>query len=353
MTCEAMKKCEAGGVKRRRAATMIAIPLVGLALAWGPGARYFRAARLLTGFGDARPVDVRVEEHPLAGLRSRTYRGEGPPLLLVHGAHPGGVDEPRLVRFASLLAEAGFVVSTPEIPALRALRFDPGAADQIAAAARALGRPTVGVVGISFGGGLALVAAADEPAIGAVWTIGAHHDAARLAAWWRGEPIAGPDGARVTEGAERYGAQVLAHAYAEDYFAHDAEGARAALGDVLRGTAPQLDALHPEARARVEALRQGRAPDREALARLTERHAAELAAVSPAGRLARVRVPVFVLHGEGDPLVAPSEAEWIARELPSATALRTPLIGHADLGEAGLSEQWAVVSFAASALDAM
>ncbi|MEQ8725460.1 MAG: hypothetical protein RID81_29505 [Sandaracinaceae bacterium] len=340
-------------MKSRRGAMAIAIPFAILALAWGPASRHVRAARLLLGFSDARATEIRSSDATVAGLRARVFRGDGPPLLLVHGAHPEGIDEPRLVRFAELLAEAGFDVTTPEIPALRALRFDDGAVDQIARAARALG-PHVGVVGISFGGGLALIAASEEPSIHTVWTVGAHHDATRLAAWWRGEPIAGPGGDRFDAEAERYGAQVLAHAYAEDYFdPAEAAAARAALADVLHRRAPDLEGLSAPTRARVDALRQGTGLDRAALAALTERHRDELSAISPAGHLSQLRARVFVLHGEGDPLVAPTESAWIARELPPparGAVLRTPLLGHADLADVGLAAQWDVVRFAARAL---
>jgi hypothetical protein len=76
------------------------------------------------------------------------------------------MDDPRLVNFATALAEIGFSVLTPDYPAVRALDFDPKTIDQIAgviAYARRHSppfdaRPLI-VLGLSYMGTLSLKAA--------------------------------------------------------------------------------------------------------------------------------------------------------------------------------------------------
>lgn len=328
--------------------------LVALLLALPTLRRHVRAASLLTALtsGDALSVperELRLED----GTRARRYGSadRGAPLVaLIHGVHPDGIDEPRLVRFAQALASEGFVVVTPELEALASVRLDPNASTALASAcdaiARLEGRSALGVIGISVGGGLALVAAPRTERIGAILAIGPHHQIAELAQTWLDD-----------DESERYGAQVLAYAYADDYFEGipDADAVRAALGALLREERPELASLSPEARARLDPLRHGHelAPAAPRLRQIVEAHAADLAALSPAGHLVDVKVPVFLLHGQGDPLVPSTESRAIQRERPEGTQLlRTPLLGHADHREVSLLDQLEVVRFMAGALAA-
>lgn len=354
-----MKKCEARGA---RLAVALAVFGALVALLWTPAAAHLAAARLLTGVSDpAPPPYTNPRDETIAGLRSRTY-GQGAPLLLVHGVHPRGIEEPRLVRFAQLLAKEGFRVTTPELESLTRFRVEAEAAARIAACARALadreGAARIGVVGISFGGGLALLAAADEPRIGAVLAIGAHHDARRLARWWTGASIRGPDGDTRARSPEPYGREVLAHLYAEAYFGEaSAAGARAAIEARLRGDREALrqhrETLSIETRAALDALSNGAS---SALGGIVEAHDQDLAAASPAGRIGDVEASVFLLHGADDPLVAPSESAWIERELAPARRgglVVTPLLRHAEREDVGLLEELRVVHLVAGALRAL
>src|SRR5688500_13127999 len=94
---------------------------------------------LLSRF-ESGEIDVVAERDVMLGsLRARRCGArEVPAVLLLHGVHADGIDEPRLMRFARLLAGAGVSVTTPEIAALREMRFDRSAVVEIDRAAHAL-----------------------------------------------------------------------------------------------------------------------------------------------------------------------------------------------------------------------
>src|SRR5215472_14647268 len=100
-----------------------------------------RSAALLMQFLDphASGVLVRLERHkvdledatlsaPHGNVRARLYapRGVASPsgMVLVHGIHHLGIDEPRLMNFARAAASSGFSVLTPEIAALADYHVD-------------------------------------------------------------------------------------------------------------------------------------------------------------------------------------------------------------------------------------
>lgn len=329
-----------------------------VAFAFGPVRRHLAAARMLTRFAADEDLGTPSVSLSVAGMDARAY-GAGPPLLLVHGVHPGGMHEPRLIRFARILAAEGYRVVTPQLSALAEFRLDPDTASRIARAANELARDSpdgrVGVVGISIGGGMALIAANQEPAIRAVLAIGAHHDARRLTDWWLGEGISGPDGVPLESAPpETYGLQVLAHAYAEEVFGPDeAAGARLAIASRFDDSEPPEN-LAPETEARLDALRTLPAPPW--LAPVVQAHRDALREASPVGHLDALSADVFLLHGLSDPVVPPVESGWIAAELPPSRVggvLQTPLIGHAERHEVGLGEQLRVVHLVAGALGAL
>ena len=92
-------------------------------------------------------------------------------VLLVPGIHSMGIEEPRLTALADDLAGAGVKVMAMALPDLQAYRITPRATDVIEDAVTWMSmRPDlapdgrVGIVGISFAGGLS-ISAASRPAI--------------------------------------------------------------------------------------------------------------------------------------------------------------------------------------------
>jgi len=120
--------------------------------------------------GLAQAVTIEHREVTAAGARLRVvvYRPRRPyATIVVNGGFvEESTDDSRLKNFAIALAEAGFLVLTPDYPAVRSLTFTPETIDQvrdvIAAAGRdpelGAGRP-LAVIGLSYMATLSLKAA--------------------------------------------------------------------------------------------------------------------------------------------------------------------------------------------------
>lgn len=364
----------------------LTVGLVSLTIGLAPTAlEKLRAAGVLMAITDQpRPTLLSALEYPVTRsaetltLAAGTtpafrYRPEGlsgaPPLVLLHGVHPEGIHEPRLTAFARAMAAAGLDVLTPSLPELARFQVTqetlPRLVQSVRMHASRTGNHTAGVIGISFAGGLSLIAAAQPQAAWArfIVAVGAHHDLARLANYYAGNDIKGPHGATHTGAAHPYGARVIIHAHAEHFFqGEDIPLARDLLGRWLAGQMAEarrdIDRLSPAGReAMAEVLDFGnRAPLGAQMLAAVTAEAETLAAASPAGKLTNVRVPVFAIHGEDDPIIPSSESRWIEDELGErahARVLITPVFRHAELlDQPALTDYWEVVDFMASILHA-
>lgn len=368
---------------RRAWWAMLALAVtLGVALR-GPAGAHLRAASLLVRFADPAATgalagynSAAVEEAlatvatPHGEERARVYTPAGaidaPGVVLVHGVHRLGIDEPRLVRFARAIASAGLVVLTPEIAEIVDYRVDPRSIETIGGATQALrtriGR-RAGVMGMCFAGSLSLLAASDPrfaDDVGFVLSVGAHHDLARVARFFATDEIERPDGSKERLTAHEYGLLLLVYAHPERFFpAADAARAREALRLWLweqpaeaRAAAKELAA---PARAQVEALfdHNDEAISAELLRGIDASRDA-MGRVSPRGHLAGLKAPVFLLHGASDTVIPPTELLWLAGEVPPdklRAALISPAILHVEIhGEPDSGEQWDLVHFMAGVL---
>ena len=119
----------------------------------------------------------------LAGGATRT-------LAVFPGVHSGGVDEPRLAAFSQRLAATGANVLSMPLPELRRYLITPVSTDMIEdGAAWLLADRTmaplghIGLAGVSFAGGLALVAAGRPSLVNRidlVVALGSHADLPRV-----------------------------------------------------------------------------------------------------------------------------------------------------------------------------
>lgn len=123
---------------------------------------------------DERVADIPVDVYDVGG--------DAPAVVLVPGAVPAGRDDPRVQRLARVLARAERRLVVPELEVYgeRLVEADvQRLVDLGLALSSSHGREDVVFVGISFGGSLALVAAADprlDGRVGGVATFGAYAD---------------------------------------------------------------------------------------------------------------------------------------------------------------------------------
>lgn len=288
-------------------------------------------------------------------------------VVLAHGVHHLGIEDPRMWNLARALAGAGVLVMTPELQDLADYRVTARTIDLIGDAAVVLStrtNHTVGLMGLSFAGGLSLLAAEKHdyaPKIGFVVAIGAHDDMERVARFFAANTITTADGKESHLQAHEYGVLVLAYSHLEDFFSpQDIPAAREALrqwlweqqAEAIRAAA----ALSPAGRKEFDELLHHRELLRAALLQEITLHKDEMDAVSPHGKMSVLAAPVYLLHGAGDTVIPPSETLWLARDIPpqdlKATLVSAALV-HVNMGDqVTWQQQWQLVDFMAQVLDA-
>lgn len=371
----------------RRAAFLCALLLALIALWWTLPA--LRAARVLVSIARqpawaarfAPPtagvthedLEVPTRHGPLAVRIHRPAGDADRTLVVVPGIHAGGVDEPRLAELSRRLAASGATVVSAPLPELRRYVVTARSTDAIedvvsyVAAEPALapdGR--IALVGVSFAGGLAIVAAG-RPAIAdrltAVVSIGGHGDLPRVMTYLATGETA--SGAHVPP--HDYGVAVILYGAADRLVPGaqveplrrtlrawlDAGSASAASPDLARDLFAEAASLAGDLPdpARTFAER-AIARDVAALGPRVRPFIEDLggaSALSPE-RSPPPAAPVFLLHGDTDPLVPPDEAARLAADLRARGArvemLVTPLLWHADVRSAvDAADAWALIRF--------
>jgi dienelactone hydrolase len=320
-----------------------------------------RAASLETRGFDERSLTI-----PWRGgeLRARLYTPHGTSdraMVLVPGVHAAGVDEPRLVQFARDLASVRHTVLTAELIDLTQYRITPRSTDMIEDAAVWLSSQgtlardgRVGMMGISFAGGLSIVAASRPSLrdhVAFVMSFGGHGDLARTLRYL----CTGvqPNGERRPP--HDYGVAIILLSVAEQVVPADqVEPLRTAILTFLEGS--RLDmvdkarsaAEFEHARTLATALPE---PAQTLMRYVNERDVAHLGPIllphvtklgddrmlSPA-REAAPRAPVYLLHGTDDNVIPAIESFLLADTLRgrgvTVHQLATPLITHAEVDRA-------------------
>jgi pimeloyl-ACP methyl ester carboxylesterase len=372
--------------KKRFAALVVGSAMVLGAVAWPFTKAHLQAIavlRLVSGQPVPWIIRMMIEE-PVgtedvqfateAGVvRGRIYLPErhpnAPGLVVLHGVHHLGIDEPRLVSFASAMASCGLQVLTPELPGIKDYHVDRSSVQVIGESTRwfagQAGGP-VGVLGLSFSGGLALVAAADplyRPDFKFVFAVGSQDAMDHVAAYYLTGREDRPDGTTERLTPHEYGALVLEYEHLEDFVPKKDE---AAIRPVLREhlyedkSAERLAELKLNPRQRVEAvvlMDSNSTTTRAKLAAANLKHAEEMQGLSPHGMLRTMTTPVYLLHGQADNIIPAAETLWMASELPR-TALQevlvSPVLSHLDLDGAKPDgwDQWKLVHFFALVMHA-
>ncbi|HWR15295.1 MAG TPA: hypothetical protein VN577_10720 [Terriglobales bacterium] len=356
---------------------LLLLPIAGLASA--PFISYhLRAASLLLRIENPNSADPLARYHTyqigeatselpalFGKVRARTYTPLGmadpPAMVVVHGVHHLGIDEPRLVAFSRALCASGIKVFTPEIAQLADYRITRSSIDLIGAISvwysQQIGKK-VGLLGLSFAGGESLIVAADpnySKNLAFVVSIGGHYDMQRVSEFYVTGQIPRPDGSIYKMAPHEYGALVLVYSRPEEFFpAKDVPKITNALKLLLWEQVDESKAaaqgMTPYSSAKLQKLYEH---DRSMIAGELKsailKHTKEMEEVSPKGKLKGVKIPVLLLHGVADDVIPATEMEWIEKEVPRQHlrgALTSSLLSHVSIaGEPPWKDKMALVNF--------
>jgi len=386
-----------------RSLLVASLIVLGTAIVWGPtyarGASFvIRAAQLQGLLLEAAQTDVQpFTVHPVRSIatrhgpiRSRLYRPDERTrrvVLLVPGVHAMGIDEPRLTKFSGELAASGVAVATMELPDLTSYQFDARAVDMIEDAALWLGEQPdaaadgrIGLMGVSFAGGLSVVAAGRPSLKGRlafVFSFGGHGDLPRALRYLctgiePARPDDPEDGAPRFRAPHDYGVAIILLGLADRIVPEaQVEPLRAGILTFLQ--ASQLDAIDKARSAETfeHARRVARSlpePSATLMGLVNDRNVKELGSrllpvlegvtyedsLSPE-RSPAPAAPVFLLHGADDNVIPAVETVLLAHHLDGQTRVRyllSDLISHASADRApGPGDVLRLVGFWADILD--
>jgi hypothetical protein len=319
-----------------------------------------------------RDIEIPTARGPMA---ARVYQPDGAyrrAALLTSGLHASGIDEPRLVRLAQQIAASRVLVVTPDIPELAKFEIAPAITDAIEQAGLWLANDSglapdhkVGLMGISFSGGLSIVAAG-RPSLATrvayVFSLGGHDDLPRVLRYLctGREPRPVPKVHFALDAHQNdsfalaphdYGVAVILLALA-DRAVPPAQverlrrGVRQYLwasaldGGVDKASAPaEFEAVRKYARSLPE-------PSATLMRYVLERDVVHLGArllpligshgstdALSVSKSSKPSAPVFLLHGLADNVVPAVESEYLAEDLRGSAPVRlllSDLISHAE-----------------------
>jgi hypothetical protein len=327
-------------------------------------------------FVATRGGEVPARFYEPSGRVSRT-------VLLVPGIHSMGIEEPRLRALAVDLAGTGVRVMTLALPDLQRYHVTPESSgiieDAVAWMARqpelaADGR--VGMIGISFAGGLSIVAAGRDSIrdkVAFVVSFGGHGDLPRVLRYLATGEAPRVEGL-VTHPPHDYGVTVILYGLAERVVPPaQAEPLREAVRTFLLASQLTLvdmneaNATFAKARDMAKTLPEPAATylayvnDRNvkklgpALAPYLETLHADAASGSPQRTPSVPSAPVYLLHGDDDTVIPAAESailgEYLRERGVEVHVLLSGLITHAEVDRtAAAMDTWKLISFWASVL---
>lgn len=381
---------------RRRLIVLTTIALL-LVVAVYVATPYVRAASLIVRAADlggqaealaqwqASPVERQAKHTVLTRhgeVPAQFYVPPGSPsrtVLLLPGIHSMGIDEPRLTALAADLAASGVRVMTMALPDLQRYRITPNSTDVIEDAVLwMVTRPElapdgkIGIAGISFAGGLSLVAAGRPTVrdrLAFVLSFGGHGDLSRVLKYLAtGEAMTA---AGVSSPPPHdYGVAVILYQFADrgvvppDQVATLRHGVDTFLlaSQLSLVSMDQANAKYAEARRIAMELPEPAATymnyvnDRAvkklgpALLPYLNQAGVDEPALSPQRTPAVPSAPIFLLHGDGDTVIPTSESvilgDYLREKRADVHVLLSGLITHAEVNHgAAASEVLKLVSF--------
>src|SRR5688500_6096169 len=390
----------AARMARRRTRMILILIIVVIAIVY-VAAPYARAMSLIVRVaaigGPAQAVlslqDSRVEKQPRHEIPTR--HGQVPAQLylparisehavvVMPGFNSNGIDEPRLAALAADIAASGYPVMALALPDLQRFRLTPAATDVIEDAVswmtqqpRLAPDGRVGIIAVSFSGGLAIAAAgrdAIRDKVAYVVSLGGHGNMLRVMKYLATGVAPKVDGLG-NHAPHDYGVAVILNTLADRGVVPTDQAAplREAIETYLRASQATVisDAaaapIFAQARTMAESLPE---PSRTYMHYVNERDVKQLGAVLvPHLDQAGVNDPAlspelaappgastFLLHGYDDNIIPPAESVLLAEHLRSkgvrTKVLLSGLITHASVNpHATAMDAWKLVSFWASVI---
>ncbi len=295
--------------------------------------------------------DLAVKETTIYSQKGSTeyaallYRPEKSPIVgavvLVPGMSELGCYHPRLVAFSRYLADAGFLVITPDIHEFKSFQITAAPIDQILfwhKRAEALIKNQTdrkpGLAGVSFSGTLALMAAAKpeiRDRIGFVVAIGPYFDLIRCARKWFG---ASTEAIGKEYYHTRFYAKWIVMLSALEMLPEN--GDRVHLRNLLQKLLLQEEIPPADDNLSPEGLRWHRLatlpPDQsdpELAVKIEQYLVARIyPPLNPADAMEAIQCPVYLIHGAYDSLIAPGESLELHRSIPRSHMLISPFLTH-------------------------
>jgi len=343
------------GWARVRRIQLVALLLVVAMLALLARPVSLRAVSLLTvaeglGLDVPRPFAPAVEQLPdvIGGVEVDRYAPEvngassaDPAIVLVPGAAPAGRNDKRVVAIATALARASRMVVVPEL-AVYGEDLVPADIERLVAVAGALSRDHGRVVlaGLSFGGSLGLVAAADPrlaDRVALVATFGAYADLA-------GVVQAVSTGMSLVEGAAiGWEPDPRAAGVVEEQLLGMLTGADRQLVVAVLAGASEAASLGSELRAVYDLLK-----DHDPEWTMTHVDAApeavrnRIAEVSPVRAAPELAVPIVAMHARDDPVIPYGELLRLQVAYAQTETLTLTTFDHVGFGDG--DEGWWVTA---------
>jgi dienelactone hydrolase len=304
--------------------------------------------------------------------------------LLIPGIHSMGISEPRLTALAHDMAGSGVMVMTLALPDLQRYKITPDATDVIEDATLWLAKQRefapdgrIGIIGISFAGGLSIVAAGRESVrdkLAYVLSFGGHADLPRVMRYLAtGDEVHVP-GVQIHPPHD-YGVAVILYGLADQGIVPPDQVGLLRTGIETFLLASQLtlvdmneaNATFQKARDYVKTLPE---PAATYMTYVNDRNVTKLGpalvpylgalgADSPALSADRApappAAPVFLLHGSGDTVIPTAEsvllADYLGKKGTDVDLLISELITHAEVDRsAAAAETMKLVSFWADVL---
>jgi len=357
-----------------------------------PGAPATLAAWRSSPVGATEDIRIPTRSGEIAARIYRPAHGFSRAIVLVPGVHRDGIDEARLVGLANDLAETGFGVVTVASPDLQRFRITPAVTDVIEDAIYWVSEQRelapdgkLGVLGVSFSGGLSIVAAGRDrikDRIAFLVSFGGHGNLARVMHYLTSGEVVGDLAAarrsQVVQGAEHvevhpphdYGVAVVLLTLAGDLVPPEQVGplSTGIEGFLLASSLDMVD--KPRAAAEFERMRHYAETLPEPAATLmryvNDRNVKDLGArllpvadrlvdhpampaLSPERAPSPPRAPVYLLHGADDNVIPSIETVLLGEYLNGRTpvvGLLSGLITHAEVNRAPTAaEVWHLASF--------